>query len=105
LLFLHAVKPGPANRSFGIQVAALAGLPASVIDRAREILRGLEERARSQARGAPRPPPPAEAPPRQLDLFAAPSPVLDALKDIDPDALSPRQALELIYRLKALASG
>jgi DNA mismatch repair protein MutS len=105
LLFLHAVKPGPANRSFGIQVAALAGLPASVIDRAQEILRGLEERARSQARGAPRPPPPAEAPPRQLDLFAAPSPVLDALKDIDPDALSPRQALELIYRLKALASG
>lgn len=105
LVFLHAVKPGPANRSFGIKVAALAGLPASVIRRADEILRGLEERARSEAHAGPTPPPVAGPAPRQFDLFAAPSPVLDALKAVDPDALSPRQALELLYRLKSLAAG
>jgi DNA mismatch repair protein MutS len=105
LVFMHAVKDGPANRSFGIKVAALAGLPASVIRRADEILRGLEERARSEPHPAPTAPPVAEPLPRQFDLFAAPSPVLDALKAVDPDALSPRQALELLYRLKALAAG
>ena len=113
LVFLHAVKAGPANRSFGLQVAALAGLPGSVLKRAEAVLRGLEEGARGAApmvgtgdlgpgtresRAATAAPKPA-----QFDLFAAPSPALDALREIDPDTLTPRQALDLLYRLKSLA--
>jgi DNA mismatch repair protein MutS len=104
LVFLHAVKPGPANRSFGLQVAALAGLPGRVLKRAEAVLKGLESQAGTRdsglgtgASGK------AEAKPAQFDLFAAPSPALDALRDVDPDALTPRQALDLLYRLKALA--
>ena len=115
LVFLHAVKPGPANRSFGLQVAALAGLPGRVLKRAEAVLRGLEEGARGTGHAArdevgTRDPGPGtrqgdrpEAKPAQFDLFAPPSPALDALRGIDPDALTPRQALDLLYRLKALA--
>ena len=115
LVFLHAVKPGPANRSFGLQVAALAGLPGRVLKRAEAVLRGLEDGARGTGHGArdeagTRDPGPGtrqggrtEAKPAQFDLFAPPSPALDALRDIDPDALTPRQALDLLYRLKALS--
>ncbi|MBK8070197.1 MAG: DNA mismatch repair protein MutS [Rhodanobacteraceae bacterium] len=115
LVFLHAVKPGPANRSFGLQVAALAGLPGRVLKRAEAVLRGLEDGARATGHGArdeagTRDPGPGtrqggrtEAKPAQFDLFAPPSPALDALRDIDPDALTPRQALDLLYRLKALS--
>ncbi len=105
LVFLHAVKPGPANRSFGLQVAALAGLPGPVLKRAEAVLRGLEE----GARGAGQPVGTREssatpmAKPAQFDLFASPSPALDALREIDPDTLTPRQALDLLYRLKSLA--
>jgi DNA mismatch repair protein MutS len=111
LVFLHAVKPGPANRSFGLQVAALAGLPGPVLKRAEAVLRGLEEGARSAApmvgTGDPGPgtresSASAVAKPAQFDLFAAPSPALDALREIDPDTLTPRQALDLLYRLKSL---
>ncbi len=114
LVFLHAVKPGPANRSFGLQVAALAGLPGRVLKRAEAVLKGLEDGARGMGHGAraddgSRDPGPGtrhgerqEAKPAQFDLFAAPSPALDALRDVDPDALTPRQALDLLYRLKAL---
>lgn len=106
LVFLHAVKPGPANRSFGLQVAALAGLPARVLKRAEAVLRSLEAQAPVRAAEAPAPAPDVSgksARPAQFDLFAPPSPALDALRAIDPDSLSPRQALDLIYRLHALA--
>ncbi len=101
LVFMHAVKEGPANRSFGLQVAALAGLPKSVIADARRTLAELERGMHQQASA---PSPKTDTSP-QLGLFAPPAPsaVEKALDGIDPDALSPRDALEALYRLKALA--
>ena len=98
LVFMHAVKDGPANRSFGLQVAALAGLPKSVIADARHTLAELE-RGMHQHVGKPV----ADSSP-QLGLFAPaqPSAVERALEAIDPDALTPREALEALYRLKSL---
>ena len=102
LVFMHAVKDGPANRSFGLQVAALAGLPRAVIGDARRTLVALEQgsthHATTQARDRTASP--------QLGLFnEAPvrSKAVDALREIDPDALSPREALDALYRLKRLA--
>jgi DNA mismatch repair protein MutS len=101
LVFMHAVKPGPANRSFGLQVAALAGLPKSVLADARRTLAELERGMHAQVAAAKAQP---EVSP-QLGLFNAPqpSPIERALELIDPDALTPRQALEALYRLKTLA--
>ena len=102
LVFMHAVKEGPANRSFGLQVAALAGLPKSVIADARRTLAELERGMYQQASSATSKAPAQESP--QLGLFAAaPSVVERALEGIDPDTLSPREALEALYRLKSLA--
>ncbi|TCO80972.1 DNA mismatch repair protein MutS [Plasticicumulans lactativorans] len=99
IVFLHALQDGPADRSYGLQVAALAGIPKRVVQAARRRLRELE---RSAARRPALPPEPA---PQLALAFAAPDPhaVLDALAAIEPDALTPRQALEALYRLKALA--
>ncbi|MDR1662164.1 MAG: DNA mismatch repair protein MutS [Azoarcus sp.] len=99
IVFLHALEDGPASQSYGIEVASLAGIPASVIREARRRLRALENRA-------------IDAGP-QADLFAAPSfseqeeappshPALAELAALDPDTLSPREALEKIYALKRL---
>jgi DNA mismatch repair protein MutS len=100
LVFMHAVKEGPANRSFGLQVAALAGLPKSVIADARRTLAELERGMHQHASAAR---PKADASP-QLGLFAPqePSAAERALAEVDPDALTPREALEVLYRLKAL---
>ena len=100
LVFMHAVKDGPADRSFGLQVAALAGLPRAVVSQARGRLAELEQ----QSRDAPRPSMAAAAldQPQQIGLFAQPSAALDALAALDPDELTPRQALEALYRLKSL---
>ena len=99
---MHAVKEGPANRSFGLQVAALAGLPKSVIADARRTLAELERGMHQQASAVGSKSAPDDSP--QLGLFAAqPSVVERALENIDPDAMSPREALETLYRLKALA--
>jgi DNA mismatch repair protein MutS len=100
IVFLHAVEEGPASQSYGVQVAQLAGIPASVVKAARKRLAFLEAQA-------------AAAQP-QGDLFVAPTPAaptlepaehpaLARLRDVDPDSLSPRQALELLYALKRLA--
>ena len=101
LVFMHAVRPGPANRSFGLQVAALAGLPKAALQQARARLAELE------AHGNETPHAPLSAPaldtPQQFGLFAPSSAALDALAGIDPDDLTPKQALEALYRLKALA--
>ena len=101
LVFMHAVKDGPANRSFGLQVAALAGLPKGVIDDARRTLETLEQGLRS---GPPAAPQASDGPSPQMGLFApsAPSAVEKALDALDPDSLSPREALDALYRLKTL---
>jgi DNA mismatch repair protein MutS len=96
IVFLHEIQAGPASRSYGIQVARLAGIPAAVLHQARHTLEALETQA-SLARA-------------QVDLFAPPpaetaapaSAVEDALAVLDPDTLSPREALEKIYQLKRL---
>jgi DNA mismatch repair protein MutS len=95
IVFLHAVEDGPANRSYGLQVAQLAGVPGTVIRAARRRLAELEESGLSA--GAQRDlfapaVPPAEAP--------VSHPALDHLRASDPDAMSPREALELLYRLR-----
>jgi len=99
LVFMHAVKDGPADRSFGLQVAALAGLPKAVVKQARGRLLELEQ----QNRDAPALTPAALDQPQQFGLFAPSSAALDALTAIDPDELTPKQALEALYRLKALS--
>ena len=99
LVFMHAVKEGPANRSFGLQVAALAGLPKSVIADARRTLAELERGMHAHVAA------PAAAPTSpQLGLFAAaPSAVERELENMDLDAMSPREALDMLYRLKSLS--
>jgi len=101
VVFLHEVVPGAADRSYGIQVAKLAGLPPSVIARAKVVLAKLEAEHRAAPRGF-----------EDLPLFAAgppvpeaevtPSPVLDRLAGLNPDEMSPREALEALYALKAI---
>jgi DNA mismatch repair protein MutS len=108
VVFLHEVVAGAADRSYGVQVAKLAGLPAPVIERAKVVLAELEAEDRtSPARrliddlplfsAAARPP----APPRQDAALAA---VIDVLAALNPDDLSPREALEALYRLKLAAA-
>jgi DNA mismatch repair protein MutS len=104
VVFLHEVAPGAADRSYGIHVGRLAGLPAAVIARAEEVLALLEkdQQAGATAKLA-----------NDLPLFAAlskpaakakgPTALEQALGEVTPDALSPREALETLYRLKALA--
>lgn len=105
LVFMHRVKEGPADRSYGLQVAALAGVPQKVISKAGDYLANLEAPAAGAAAPTTTPSPahhPASTGQAELPL-AAPAEnrvVLDMLGDTDPDALSPRAALELLYRLK-----
>jgi DNA mismatch repair protein MutS len=101
VIFLHEVVAGAADRSYGIQVARLAGLPADVVERARAILADLE----AGQRGAP-----VEKLIADLPLFAAapaPAPKIDALREalaaLDPDAMSPREALDALYDLRKRA--
>ena len=104
VVFLHEVVAGAADRSYGIQVAKLAGLPASVIERAKVVLAMLEADERAKPRGF-----------EDLPLFAAPRPaapdtrlsaldtLIEALAAIHPDELTPREALEALYALKQKA--
>ena len=98
IVFMHHIEPGPASKSYGIAVARLAGVPAAVVNHARHALSELQaQQTTSRA---------------QIDLFAPPpdaassaeSAIDKALGTIDPDLLSPREALEALYRLKKLAS-
>jgi DNA mismatch repair protein MutS len=103
IVFLHRVQEGPASRSYGLQVAQLAGVPQSVIQQAGEKLRELE--AGKPLAAADRSTPPAATPspaPAQASLFAEPSAVEHALKELDPDDLTPKQALEALYKLRGL---
>jgi DNA mismatch repair protein MutS len=96
VVFLHQVKAGPASRSYGLQVAALAGVPEHVLAHARQVLEQLEREGRDPE------PRTAQA---QIGLFppAGPDPLRKHLAEIEPDALSPRDALALIYTLKKLS--
>jgi len=102
LIFLHSVKEGPANQSYGLQVAALAGIPKSVTAQARRYLTELE-RERDALRSY-------SSPQAELPMFTTPatpaapveSAALTALRAVDPNGLSPREALDLIFRLQQL---
>ncbi|MDX5373357.1 MAG: DNA mismatch repair protein MutS [Pseudomonadaceae bacterium] len=99
IVFLHHVLPGPASQSYGLAVAQLAGVPGPVIARAREHLARLE--TTSLPHEMPRSEPGQPAAPLQNDLFASlPHPVLEELGKINPDDLTPRRALELLYTWK-----
>ena len=108
VIFLHEVRRGAADRSYGVQVAKLAGLPATVVERARVVLEALEkgEREGGTTRDtliddlplfSAAPPPPAAAP-----KSSGPSALESRLSEVLPDAMTPREALDLIYELKSL---
>ena len=101
LVFLHEARPGPADRSYGVQVARLAGVPAAVVARAREVLERLESQASSPARLDDLPLF-AQAAPAVVAAAAEPGPAEAALQALDVDGMSPREALEALYRLKGL---
>jgi DNA mismatch repair protein MutS len=94
IVFMHAVREGPANQSYGLQVAGLAGVPRPVIERARGRLRELEDAAQRHTQQES----------TQLPLFPleTPHPAVETLRAVDPDDITPRQALDLVYRLKGL---
>jgi DNA mismatch repair protein MutS len=97
IIFLHKVQDGPASQSYGLAVAKLAGIPAGVISNARKKLRLLEKQELGIQALA------AANSPVQKDLFsepAPPHPAVEYLSKVDPDSLSPRQALDLVYKLK-----
>ena len=100
VVFLHHIQEGPANKSYGLQVAKLAGIPGPVLAAAKEKLRELEAGRPSER--SDRSPLPGIGP-AQNDLFAAtePHPVIDELEALDIDALSPREALERLYEFKS----
>ena len=103
LIFLHTVKEGPANQSYGLQVAALAGVPPKVINAARKYLHELERRSAAAAQ---------QMRPQQELLLEFPEDeeeeeheAVAALRGVDPDSMTPREALDALYRLKKLAVG
>ena len=108
IVFLHRIQEGPASKSYGLQVAKLAGIPAEVLTEAKQRLQALESGEREAVMEQPSvvAPPVASAPvasPQQTELFGAPShPAVDALSELDPDDLTPRQALEQLYALRKL---
>ncbi|MEQ3634656.1 DNA mismatch repair protein MutS [Thalassolituus sp.] len=103
IIFMHSVEDGPASQSYGLQVAQLAGVPATVIQQARAQLQLLEKGSHDLAAPVKTTSKTAKVLPLQNDLFAAaPSIVEEKLATISPDDLSPRQALELLYQLKGL---
>jgi DNA mismatch repair protein MutS len=103
VVFLRRLVEGGADRSYGIQVARLAGLPAGILVRARELLAELEGTHSHGGeglgrRGAHRPA--SEPPPDQLSIFQMEHPVVERLRALDPDRLTPREALDLLYQLR-----
>jgi DNA mismatch repair protein MutS len=105
VVFLHEVAPGAADRSYGIQVAKLAGLPTKVISRARQVLQSLEKSDRSRPKLTLDDLPLFSAARSAADVEEAKQhPALTALEVLKPDELSPREALEKLYELKRLSS-
>ncbi len=108
IVFLHAVQEGPASQSYGLQVAQLAGVPRKVVNQARVRLQQLEQESSSdQTKTANLKVGETEAVSLlQADMFSVsqPHPAVDMLEELDPDNLTPKQALELVYSLKQLTS-
>ncbi len=107
VIFLHEVRKGAADRSYGVQVARLAGLPESVVERARVVLAALEkgEREGGQQKALIDDLPLFAATPAPAPANPAHSKVDERLREIHPDELSPKQALDLLYELKSLSAG
>ncbi len=96
LIFMHSVKEGPANKSYGLQVALLAGVPKTVVNRAKKHLKQLESQKLQMAS-------------YQTELSLSPqpvpeNPVIDHIKQLTPDEMSPKQALEMLYTLKKIVN-
>jgi DNA mismatch repair protein MutS len=105
LVLLHELSRGPADRSYGLAVAKLAGLPPPVLARAKSVLAKLEEgRAATGGIAAGLDDLPLFAAAAQAEEDAAPDPLAAALSEVDADALTPREALDLVYRLKRIAA-
>jgi len=100
VVFLHKIVPGSADKSYGIHVARLAGLPRTVIHRAEEILKELE---RGSYRAPARPRRVAEV--RQLPLFPEASPIVEELKKLDVESMTPLEALNKLYELQQKVKG
>ncbi|HIC63730.1 MAG TPA: DNA mismatch repair protein MutS, partial [Gemmatimonadetes bacterium] len=108
IVFLRRLLEGGADRSYGIQVARLAGLPDTIVARAQELLVELEGTHTGGGEGLGRHGihrPGSETAPDQLSMFRADHPALIRLREMDPDDLTPRDALELLYQLRAVAHG
>ena len=104
IAFLHELQPGPASRSYGIQVARLAGIPPTVIRHAQQVQTELQSAANARSVqpdlfAALEPEPAAPEPPAP----EAPDELREALRALDPDAITPRAALDTLYELKKLA--
>ena len=111
VVFLRRVVPGGADRSYGVHVAQLAGIPRAIVRRAQEILADLEGAKGSGApeatgrRAAMRAAAPGAEPTFQLTLFGQPDPAVEALKGLDVEALSPLEAITKLFELQRLARG
>lgn len=96
IVFLYSVKPGPANQSYGLQVAKLAGIPEDVIDDARQKLTELETQYPELSRSSP----------NQVSIFEKHEPsvcsAMDLLRRVDPEDLTPKQALATLFQLKEM---
>jgi DNA mismatch repair protein MutS len=101
IVFLHRLVPGAADRSYGVQVARLAGIPAPVVRRAQQILVELEGGRHLGVKGTP--PASASAAAEQLTMFAEAGPLTERLRALDVDGLTPLEALNLLAELKELA--
>ena len=100
IVFLHTVESGAASKSYGIEVARLAGLPGAVIERAREVLK-VHERAEAQGVREAAPVPPERAQALQMTMFTPLSQrIVDRVESIDVDGLTPREALSLLAELQ-----
>ncbi len=96
IIFMHSIKEGPANQSYGLQVAQLAGVPREVVQQAKQKLFELEQSGAERSEHA--------TDVTQMPLFESPPshPLLDAIELLEPDELSPREALQALYKLKEL---
>jgi DNA mismatch repair protein MutS len=90
IVFMHAVKEGPASRSYGLQVAQLAGIPTSIIEHAKKRLGEMESSPAPVSSAVP-----------QNDLFETPHPLIQSLQDLKLDELTPKQALDALYKMKS----
>ena len=105
VVFLRKVVPGNADKSYGIHVAKLAGMPKGVTRRAEEILADLEQQDHGTRRTAMRAPVPSTAPQMQLTFFDAPNPVVEQIREMDVESMTPLDAIRVLFELRQSAKG